>query len=347
MPEFKEFIRTIGRGQRAGRALTQDEAYQAMSMLIKNQVTPEQKGAFLMLLRVREETPEELAGFVKAIREHSQPELAGLNVDLDMGCYAGKRRILPWFLLSALCLAQTGKRIFLHGTHEPDSNRLYLNEVLPSFGLPVCTGIEQIQQQLDSTGLAYADLADINQPLHELIQLRSIFGLRSCANTLARILNPSNAQASLQGVFHREVDTKHRQCASLLNEANMLCFRGEGGEIEYNPERDVTLHISRQGQESTIAVAAMTASRAIKAKWLDANELVKVWSGQVVDEYADMAVTGTLAIMLTLLDKLDWSEAVQKSNALWQTRHLHEFETRPTNVNQATSFLTEKANSPH
>ena len=54
--EFVPYLQAIGRGQRSGRTLTQDEACVAMTLLLENKITPEQRGAFLMLLRVREET---------------------------------------------------------------------------------------------------------------------------------------------------------------------------------------------------------------------------------------------------------------------------------------------------
>ena len=154
--DFKHFIRIIGRGQRAGRTLTMEEAQQAMSMLINGQVTAEQKGAFLMLLRVREETAAELAGFSLAFRALTPTNITELAVDLDMGCYAGKRRHLPWFLLSVLLLAKSGKRIFLHGTHEPDSKRLYLKEVLPQLGFEISQNPEQARVALDTFGRYYS-----------------------------------------------------------------------------------------------------------------------------------------------------------------------------------------------
>lgn len=62
-------------------------------------VEPEQLGAFLMLLRIKEETPAEVAGFVRAAkRRFTLPEPKPV-VDLDWSSYAGKRRQLPWFLL--------------------------------------------------------------------------------------------------------------------------------------------------------------------------------------------------------------------------------------------------------
>lgn len=318
--DFKDFIRIIGRGQRAGRTLTMQEAEQAMSMVIDGQATAEQKGAFLMLLRVREETAEELAGFNLALRAFTPTNISDLAVDLDMGCYAGKRRHLPWFLLAAMLLAKSGKRIFLHGTHEPDSKRLYLKEVLPQIGFDVAQNPEQAKFALDTFGFAYMDLKQINPQLDDIIQLREQFGLRSCANTLARMLNPSNAANSLQGIFHRKVDEKHRQTAALLNDQNVLCFRGEGGEVEFNPLRDVTLHISRHGKQDCSDVNATCETFITKPQELDAKQLVSVWTGQVEDTYADHAVVGTLSLMLVLVDNINWTEACQKAEQMWQER---------------------------
>ena len=319
-PDFKYYIRIIGRGQRAGRTLTQHEAFEAMTMLIKNEVTPEQKGAFLMLLRVREETSEELAGFTQAFRQFNLDGVNHLGVDLDMGCYAGKRRHLPWFLLAVMTLAQSGKRIFLHGTHEPDSKRLYLNDVLPALGFSVAHNVTDAAKQLDANGFAYMELSQVNSQLDNIIQLRTQFGLRSCANTLARILNPSQASHSLQGVFHRHVDEKHRRTAALLEDANVLCFRGEGGEVEFNPERDVTLHTCRSTTQDCIELSAMNDVWVTKPKQLDASQMIAVWHGGQND-YATSAITGTLAIMLVLMEELEWSLALQKAQDLWSQRN--------------------------
>ena len=318
--DFKHYIRIVGRGQRAGRTLTQQEAFAAMTMIIKGQVTPEQKGAFLMLLRVREETSEELAGFTQAFRQFTLPGVNQLAVDLDMGCYAGKRRHLPWFLLAVMTLGQSGKRIFLHGTHEPDSKRLYLNAVLPALGFAVAGNVADAAKQLDASGFAYMELNQVNAQLDNIVQLRAQFGLRSCANTLARILNPSQAAYSLQGVFHRQIDEKHRRTAALLEDANVLCFRGEGGEVEFNPERDVTLHTCRNTTQDCLELSAMNDAWVTKPKKLETSQLIAVWQGEQND-YASSAITGTLAIMLVLMEQLDWSLALQKSQDLWSQRN--------------------------
>ncbi len=61
-----------------------------MKMILSEQVLPIQLGAFLMLMRVKEETPEELAGFVLAARESCNLAGNATKVDLDWSSYAGK-----------------------------------------------------------------------------------------------------------------------------------------------------------------------------------------------------------------------------------------------------------------
>ncbi|MGC3400240.1 hypothetical protein ACPTE5_30055, partial [Pseudomonas aeruginosa] len=92
-------------------------------MLLDEKVEDTQLGAFLMLLRHKEESPEELAGFTEAVRERLNAP--ALNVDIDWPTYAGKKRHLPWYLLAAKCLAQNGVRILMHGGGAHTAGRLY------------------------------------------------------------------------------------------------------------------------------------------------------------------------------------------------------------------------------
>lgn len=67
---FAEFVRILGKGKRGARGLTREEARAAMTLLLEGKVEDTQLGAFLMLLRHKEESAEELAGFTEALRAH-------------------------------------------------------------------------------------------------------------------------------------------------------------------------------------------------------------------------------------------------------------------------------------
>jgi hypothetical protein len=84
-------------------------------MVMAGQVEPVQLGAFLCLLRVRTETPDEVAGLAAAIRETIKVPAGAPTVDLDWASYAGKARQLPYYVLAALTMAQHGIKVFMHG----------------------------------------------------------------------------------------------------------------------------------------------------------------------------------------------------------------------------------------
>jgi anthranilate phosphoribosyltransferase len=321
MNEFSQYIKLIGKGKNAGKYLTIDQAYSAFDILLKGQAQPEQIGAFLMLLRVREESAEELAGFIKSTREHTPTAIQQINADLDMGCYAGKRRHLPWFLLAMLCLAQSGKRIFLHGCKEPDSNRLYLPEVFSALNIPVSQNAEQANEQLDKTNFAYMDLQQVNPKLNRLIQMRSLFGLRSPANTLARMLNPTSAPSSFHGVFHRHFDERHIQVAKLLGDKHVSCIRGEGGEVEVNPERGFIQHLINNGEISSYEFPTLLPNWQIKPRELKPLELKQCWTGELQFEYATQSIIGTIATYLTLLESISVEQALQQAETMWLNRN--------------------------
>ncbi|MFC3120877.1 glycosyl transferase family protein [Agaribacter flavus] len=323
---IKDYIKKIGRGKGAGQYLSLEEAETAMNHILSGEASEAQTSAFLMLLRYREESVEEIAGFIKACRKHN-PSLQHLatSIDLDLPVYAGKRRHIPWLLLAVFVLAQNGRKIFLHGTQEPDSKRLYIEDVLSQFGYKVASHTQQIDEQLNTLGFSYANLHTLNPNLDKLIQMRAFLGLRSCANTLARMINPLQAPVSLQGVYHKGLDIRHSRVATLLNDPRIAVFRGEGGENECNPERPFAL-ISTKGQQSTsIDCPALLEQWTIKPKLMDVQQLKHFWcednaGGALNSEYAHAAVTGTLAIMLVALDELNFKEAKTLADALWSKR---------------------------
>jgi anthranilate phosphoribosyltransferase len=199
---FAAFVRILGKGKTGSRSLSQAEARQAFGMILRGDTDPVQVGAFLMLLRVKEETGEELAGFVQACRDEMVQPAPSLSADLDWSSYAGKKHQHPWFILSMLLLAEAGHRIMVHGADGHTQGRLYTEQALHELGLPIAANWAEAERQLADSRLSYLPLRNFCQPLHQLIQLRPLLGLRSPVNTLTRMLNPLGARCSIQSIFH-------------------------------------------------------------------------------------------------------------------------------------------------
>lgn len=318
---FAEFIRILGKGKKGSRPLTQDEAYKAMTMIMTDAALPIQLGTFLMLMRVKEETPEELAGFVLAARESCNLVRFGAKVDLDWSSYAGKRRHLPWYLLSALLLAENGIKVFMHGAAGPSPDRLYTQDMLGYLGLQCATSIEHSVQQLEEANFSYLSLEQFCPKLHEIIELRPILGLRSPVHTLVRLLNPFNANCSIQGIFHPGYRPVHQQAAALLKQPHAAALKGEGGETERNPDMDCLVQSVHNGELSDENWPALFTRRHVKPEQLDPKQLALIWRGDAKDEFAEAAITGTAAIALKLLGKADnQNQAQQLANDFWLNR---------------------------
>ena len=180
---FAQYVRILGKGKTGSRSLSHQEAFDAFSMILKNEAEDVQVGAFLMLLRVKEESVDELTGFVQATR--AQLDLPTLAVDLDWSSYAGKRKHYPWFLLAALTLAKHGYRVFMHGASGHTVNRLYTEQVVEFLGYTICKNSDDIKTQLDQHNFAFMPLEYLCPKLAEMINYRQLLGLRSPVHTLS------------------------------------------------------------------------------------------------------------------------------------------------------------------
>lgn len=324
---FARFVAILGRGKIRTRSLTIEEAEEAMGMILRDEVLPEQIGAFLMLLRVKEESPEEIAGFVRAAQATFDLPDVVPQVDIDWSSYAGKRRQLPWFLLAALVLARNGYRIFMHGTEGHTPGRLYTRETLAMLGFPAADSLEDATRHIAQHNIAYVPLEVLSPRLRVLINMRPILGLRSPVHTLSRMLNPFNAPCMLQGIFHPGYMGIHQGAAVLLEQPHMVVLRGEGGEIERRPNKPCEVWTVHDGKTDIERWQPLLPEpRQAPDEEMDFRSLQGLWQGKISNGYAEASVTGTLAIALKALGRAGTMEDAQaEANSLWQDRDKDRF----------------------
>jgi len=324
--KFAQYVRILGRGKKGSRSLNKDEAFEAMRMILNDEVEAVQLGAFLMLLRVKEESPEELAGFVEAARASLTIPENPAAVTLDWSSYAGKRRQLPWFILAALLLSEHGTPILMHGTVGRRDNRVYTPEVMALFGIRNCDSLTSASQQIAAHNFAFISLEHFSPKLKQIMALRSLLGLRSPINTLLRILNPLGAPYLMQGTFHPGYRPIHQQAAIQLKQEHMAVFKGEGGECERNPDSDCEVFSVHHGVTSEEHWPSLFKTRHMKDETMDSSLLLQVWRDETKSEYGIAAIISTAAIALKMLGKaqsIDAAEAM--AEAMWDNRDKERF----------------------
>ncbi len=314
--DFAPFIRTLGRGPGRSRSLTRVEARQALGMVLRGEATGEQIGALLMLLRYRGEAADEMAGLVEAARDHLGPSWRlSRPIDLDWPSYAdGRTRGLPWYLLSALLLAKSGLRVVMHGPLA-GPGRVPLVEALHLLGISPCTGPTSAEAALAASRFAFLPLETLSPELARLLALRGVLGLRSPLNTVGRLLDPADAAASIDGVFHPAYIALHIGAAALLGR-RITVLKGGGGEAEWTGMKPLAVNTS--GEEQVwpgLGVPGKPDSQA-------PADMLAIWQGSRPDPAAEAAVIATAAVGLYAAGRVSEPAAcLECARNLWTERN--------------------------
>lgn len=311
---FAQYIRILGKGQNGSRHLTLDEAETAMSMVLNNEVEAVQLGAFLLLLRYQLETAEELAGFTKAVRKKIQaPNFA---LDIDWPTYAGKKRHYPWYLLSAKLLATQGITILMHGAGAHTAERFYTEQFLSLLAINHCNNWQDVEFSLKEQHIAFISLGSFSPKLQEIIDLKSLLGVRSPVHSLVRLINPLQARCSLQSIFHPNYQSIHQETSQLLGDTSII-IKGEGGENEVRADNINILLGTQQGSPWEETWPSLSEQRLLKPPQLSPEYFMSVWQKKIQDEYADLVIPATIALALRGLGTSQ-QEALKEGMRLWQ-----------------------------
>lgn len=304
-------VRTLGRGPGRSRSLTRDEACDAMRSMLSEGAEPAAIGALLMLLRMKGETAEEIAGFAQAAQEWG-PDLP--QVDLDWPSYAaGRTRGHPWFLLSAKLLAEAGHTVLLHGFNGPDAA---VRNGLADAGIGIADTPATLSRLLEQDRIAYLPLEHWHPRLFDLLRLRDVLGLRSCINTVCRMLNPARARASVQGVFHPSYRLLQADAAAQLGWESLSVIKGGGGEFERHPAKEIAGFGLRNGAPWEETVPALCD----ETRRLADDDAQSPGDGSFPapqDYFQTAIITGTAALAL---DTLGVADSARVAETLWAQR---------------------------
>lgn len=336
---FAQFLRIVGRGPRLSRSMTRDEARDAMAMILSGEVEPTQIGGFLLVLRTRGETAEEVAGFVDAARARISPPPNHPAIDLDWPSYADRHRQQPWFVLAARLLADAGVRILMHGIAGASDGYAPTRPALAGLGVTTAKSLDDVAIQFETEKFVYIGLESFAPELNELMNLRPTLGVRTVVNSLARALNPFCAPNQLQGVFHPPYQTLHADAARHLGQAKTFVFKGGGGECQRNPLKAcrVTALDNEVIREMEWPALLPDETYTWRGEALEPKHIVRLWQDESDNLAAEAAVTGTVALALHMIGRASTpQEAQAMADEMWQSRS-RDVPVATANVRQASA----------
>ncbi|HTN98617.1 MAG TPA: anthranilate phosphoribosyltransferase [Nordella sp.] len=217
-----------------GQALTREEARAAFDVLMSGEATPSQIGGFLMALRVRGETVDEITGAVEIMREKMTPVKAPADAIDIVGTGGDASGSYNISTCAAFVTAGTGLKIAKHGNRAL-SSRSGSADVLMALGIKIDLSPEQISRCIAQAGCGFMFAPAHHASMKHVGPSRVELGTRTIFNLLGPLSNPAGVKRQVTGVFARAwVEPLAHVLNNLGSERAWICH-GEGGFDEIVP----------------------------------------------------------------------------------------------------------------
>jgi len=187
-----------------GASLTRAEAEMAFNDMLSGEVTPAQMGAFLMALRVRGETVEEITGAVRAMRAKMLVVNAPADAIDIVGTGGDSSGSYNVSTLASIITAACGVPIAKHGNRAA-SSRSGASDVLSALGVAVGVTPAQVEACIRDAGIGFMAAPTHHAATRHVAPVRVELGTRTIFNILGPLSNPANVKRQLVGVFSRSL----------------------------------------------------------------------------------------------------------------------------------------------
>jgi anthranilate phosphoribosyltransferase len=230
MSDLKPLIAKAANGQ----PLTRAEARQAFDILMSGEATPSQIGGFLMALRVRGETVDEITGAVEVMREKMTRVAAPADAIDIVGTGGDASGSYNISTCAAFVAAGAGLKVAKHGNRAL-SSRSGAADVLMALGIKIDLAPEAIGACIDQAGIGFMFAPAHHSSMKHVGPSRVELGTRTIFNLLGPLSNPAGVKRQVTGVFARSwVEPLAKVLGNLGCERAWICH-GEGGFDEIVP----------------------------------------------------------------------------------------------------------------
>ena len=183
-----------------GCSLTEDQSKEAFDIIMTGNATPAQIGGFLMAMRVRGETTEEITGAARAMRE----KVIKINAPSDaldtVGTGGDASGTFNISTASSFVVSAAGVPIAKHG-NKALSSKTGAADVLSELGVNLDCDMSVIQKAMDEIGICFLMAPRHHMAMRHVATSRSELGTRTIFNILGPLANPALVKKQLVGVF--------------------------------------------------------------------------------------------------------------------------------------------------
>jgi len=236
------------------RDLAEAEAAATMREILSGEATPAQLGAFLIALRLKGETVDEITGMASVMREHAlRVEVEGPLLD-TCGTGGDERGTFNVSTAAAFVAAGAGVRIAKHGNRAMTSG-CGSADVLEALGAKIDLTPKQVAECIRRTGFGFMFAQAFHPAMKHAAGPRREIGVRTVFNILGPLTNPAKAQHQLLGVARPEIAPKIAAALQRLDGSHSLVVHGNDGVDELSISGPSSVHEIRNDRIREYAVS--------------------------------------------------------------------------------------------
>ena len=218
-----------------GTQLARAEARAVMDEIMRGEATPAQIGGFLIALRAKGETPDEITGCAEAMRDHVLAVRPRRDDLVDTAGTGGDgAHTINISTAAALVAAAAGAAVAKHGNRAV-SSACGSADVLEALGYTLEQEPQRIARSIDELGFGFLFAPAHHPAMRHAAAVRKEFATRTVFNVLGPLTNPAGARAQVVGVYSPELVRPIAEVLAQLGARRAYVVHGGGGIDELSP----------------------------------------------------------------------------------------------------------------
>ena len=218
-----------------GHDLSRPRAREVMDEIMRGEATPAQIGGFLVALRAKGETADEITGCAEAMREHVVPVRAARDDLVDTAGTGGDgARTLNISTAAAIVAAAAGAAVAKHGNRAV-SSASGSADVLEALGFSLEQPPERIARSIDELGFGFMFAPAHHPAMRHAAPVRHELATRTVFNVLGPLTNPAGARSQVLGVYAPELVRTVAEVLAQLGTRRAFVVHGAQGIDELSP----------------------------------------------------------------------------------------------------------------
>lgn len=249
MPEFSHFLSKTAEGQ----VLTAQEAADAFAIMMSGEASPAQMGAFLMGLRLRGESVDEITGAARAMRQKAATVAAPEGAVDTCGTGGDAKGTYNISTCAAFVAAGAGVPVAKHG-NKSVSSKSGSADVLAALGVNLDVEPDVVASAIDEAGVGFMFAPKHHAAMRHIAPVRAELGMRTIFNILGPLANPAGTRHQVIGVYSRDWLTPLAEVLGNLGSSRVWVVHGSDGLDELTTTGPSSVAELKDGKVTTFEV---------------------------------------------------------------------------------------------